>query len=273
MAGLHSPMWTCRLGQAPKKARRAAASAARSAAPAAAMLRPPPAAQPLPPPGSCSRAAPWPALALPHHAKPLPMLLPRAGRVSAEACRQRLGGNRRRQPFTFMADGDGPAHSSGGSSGGNGAGASKAARSLWAPNLHTAAHESRARLYRLCLRRSRIAQLGVYTIGACPMRVLEDRAGADASCFMRLGCAYARRGSSAALAWPSAAHAVMAACRMVSGAQCAPRAEHIPAGQLVIEYVGELVRRPVADARERAYAGAGAAGACYMFGLDAVRPG
>jgi len=185
-------------GQAPKKARRAAASAARSAAPAAAAPRAPPVLQPPPPPGSCSRAAPWPALALPHHAKPPPMLLSRAGRISAESCRQRLGGNRR-QPFTFLPDGDGAAHSSGGSSSGNGAGVAKAARSLSLPNLHTAAHESRARLYRLCLRRSRIAQLGVYTIGACPVIGARRREG----CRRFLLCDLAARllALAAALPW------------------------------------------------------------------------
>ena len=36
------------------------------------------------------------------------------------------------------------------------------------PNLHTAEREYRARMYRLLLRRSGIAQLGVYTAGARP---------------------------------------------------------------------------------------------------------
>lgn len=49
-------------------------------------------------------------------------------------------------------------------------------------------------------------------------------------------------------------------------------AEYIMAGELVIEYCGEIVRRPIADARERTYAAAGAGGSCYMFALDAVRP-
>lgn len=48
--------------------------------------------------------------------------------------------------------------------------------------------------------------------------------------------------------------------------------EYITAGELVIEYCGEVVRRPVADKRERQYAAAGGAGSCFMFALDAVRP-
>ena len=52
-------------------------------------------------------------------------------------------------------------------------------------------------------------------------------------------------------------------------------AEYIVAGELVIEYTGELVRRPVADAREREYAAASGGvlprGSCYMFAIDAVR--
>lgn len=51
-------------------------------------------------------------------------------------------------------------------------------------------------------------------------------------------------------------------------------AEYIMAGEIVIEYTGELVRRPVADAREREYAAAKGGmlprGSCYMFAIDAV---
>ena len=51
-------------------------------------------------------------------------------------------------------------------------------------------------------------------------------------------------------------------------------AEYIVAGEIVIEYTGELVRRPVADARECEYAAASGGmlprGSCYMFAIDAV---
>ena len=46
------------------------------------------------------------------------------------------------------------------------------------------------------------------------------------------------------------------------------------AGEIVVEYTGELVRRPVADARECEYAAASGGmlprGSCYMFAIDAV---
>lgn len=46
------------------------------------------------------------------------------------------------------------------------------------------------------------------------------------------------------------------------------------AGEIVVEYTGELVRRTVADAREREYAAASGGmlprGSCYMFAIDAV---
>ncbi|KAK9844222.1 hypothetical protein WJX81_008646 [Elliptochloris bilobata] len=186
-----------------KQARRPAAKAPRcSAAAGEQPLRPRAAAQPRPREGSCARAEPWPDLALPAHAKPPPLLLPPAGLVSAVFVRRRLGGDGRRRPpacLTWGGDGD-----DGGASGG-----SAGPCLMRLPNLHTAEREYRARLYRLLLRRSGIAQLGVYTT------------------------------------------------------------EYIMAGELVIEYCGELVRRPVADARERAYAAQGDAGACYMFAIDA----
>lgn len=89
-------------------------------------------------------------------------MLPRAGVVSAEFCRRRLGGDRQRRPFVYLPGSDVENSSHGGRGSGMG---SAGVRSLRLPNLHTAEREYRARLYRLVLRRSGIAQLGVYTTG------------------------------------------------------------------------------------------------------------
>ncbi|KPV74657.1 uncharacterized protein RHOBADRAFT_36559 [Rhodotorula graminis WP1] len=43
--------------------------------------------------------------------------------------------------------------------------------------------------------------------------------------------------------------------------------EHIPAGDMVIEYVGELIRQQVADRREKAYERQGI-GSSYLFRVD-----
>lgn len=42
---------------------------------------------------------------------------------------------------------------------------------------------------------------------------------------------------------------------------------HIPAGDMVIEYVGELIRQQVADKREKAYERQGI-GSSYLFRVD-----
>lgn len=74
-------------------------------------------------------------------------------------------------------------------------------------------------------------------------------------------------------------HEISGACQpsifIVTSCSRVLAAEYIMAGEIVIEYTGELVRRPVADARERDYAAAGSGmlprGSCYMFAIDVVR--
>ncbi|ORZ32738.1 histone methyltransferase [Catenaria anguillulae PL171] len=47
--------------------------------------------------------------------------------------------------------------------------------------------------------------------------------------------------------------------------------EPIEPGEFIIEYVGEIVRQPIADVRERRYNAEGLDGASYLFRLDDER--
>lgn len=135
---------------------------------------------------------------------------------------------------------------------------------LRAPNLHAAVKASRQLMHRFLVRRSAVASLGVFTTG-------------------ELVTGYTLLVS----AWPLAMHlslvAFVTAVPMDTkvgsiSLACTPFlvAYHIPvaarcagylaAGELLMEYVGEVIRRPLADNREQQYSSQGLG--LYFFALD-----
>lgn len=55
--------------------------------------------------------------------------------------------------------------------------------------------------------------------------------------------------------------------RLLIVSACLVTTRHIPVGDMVIEYVGELIRQTVADRREKAYERSGI-GSSYLFRVD-----
>ena len=135
---------------------------------------------------------------------------------------------------------------------------------LRAPNLHAAVKASRQLMHRFLVRRSAVASLGVFTTG-------------------ELATGYTLLVS----AWPLAMHLSLVAfvtavpmdrkvcsislactcfsvaCHIHVAARCAG---YLAAGELLMEYVGEVIRRPLADDREQQYSSQGLG--LYFFALD-----